>query len=438
VRKLWILPVLLAALGAILAAGALTAAAPAKQDARPNIVVIETDDQTVESMRVMTNVRRLLAAQGTTFVNNFVANSLCCPSRATFLTGQYSHNNGVFDNRAPTGGYAALRPTQANTLPAWLRKAGYSTIHLGKYLNGYGLDDPKEVPPGWSDWHGAVDPSTYSYYGYMLNENGVLHTYSAYQTDLYAQKAVGLITRYASSPKPFFMWVCFLAPHSGGPREPDDPKGGSPVPAARQKDRFDSEPLPQGPAVIEADVSDKPIGIRKRRLLTPQQIADIEENYQQRLESLLAVDEAVARIVGAITKSGELSRTLIVFTSDNGFFHGEHRVPRGKVLLYEPSIRVPLIVRGPGVPAGRALRQDVSNIDLAPTIVDAANARAGRAMDGRSLLPLLRTAHPPWRRDLLIERGPLSGPAEQQFKAIRTPRFLYAEYADGEKELNDL
>jgi arylsulfatase A-like enzyme len=420
--------------GATVAVGAGTTAAQTSEQARPNVVVIMTDDQTAESVRVMTNVRRLLRDRGATFANSFVGFALCCPSRATFLTGQYAHNHGVLGNAPPTGGYAKLDHT--NTLPVWLQEAGYYTAHLGKYLNGYGRSDPREIPPGYDEWRGSVDPSTYRFYGYTLNENGGLVTYERrYQTDLYAQKAVGFIQRRAPLEQPFFLSVAFLAPHSGGPREPDDPVGqATPVPAPRHRNDFDSAPLPRPPGFNEPNVADKPVGIRSRPLLTQARIRTIRENYQQRLESLLAVDEAVATIVAALRRTGELDDTLIVFTSDNGFFHGEHRVPAGKVLLYEPSIRVPLIVRGPGIPAGLRLTQRVSNIDLAPTVADAAGATPGRVMDGRSLLPLFADSQLTLGRDLLVERGP--GPGT--FAAVRAPHYLYAEYGNGEQELYDL
>ncbi len=436
-----------AALVGALAGGASDAshAAQQQQQTRPNVLLIETDDQTVESLRVMQNVQRLLAAQGTTFVNSFASFALCCPSRATAITGQYAHTNGVLGNRLPEGGYYKLDNT--NTLPVWLQRAGYYTAHIGKYLNEYGTRNPNEVPPGWTEWHGSVDPSTYRFYDYTLNEGGKLVNYGErpqdYQADVYAAKAVDLVRRRAPQAQPFFLWLAFLAPHSGGPREPDDPRTGgarrgaglaTPVPAPRHRNRFASEPLPQSPAFNEADVSDKPVAIRNRRVLPPAQIAAIRENYQQRLESLLAVDEAVGRLVAELERLDELERTLIVFTSDNGFFHGEHRVPAGKVLLYEPSIRVPLIVRGLGFPRGRRLAQPVANIDLAPTIVDVAEARAGRRMDGRSLVPLLRDPGLSWGRDILIENGPGAG----NFAAVRSPRYLYAEYASGDRELYDL
>jgi N-acetylglucosamine-6-sulfatase len=425
-------------------AGAVpTASTSSAAQQRPNVLVLMTDDQTVESVRVMANVRRLLAAEGTTFANNFVTFSLCCPSRATFLTGQYSHNNGVQGNSPPAGGFNKLDSTR--TLPVWLQRADYHTVHIGKYLNGYDRTDG--VPPGYSEWYGSIDPTTYRFWNYTLNENGSFVTYGTrpqdYQADVYGQKATAIVRRLAPSDQPFYLKVAFLAPHSGAPRGPDDPQGiGTPEPAPRHRNAFASEPLPQPASFNEADVSDKPVGIRNRAPLTVQQIAGIRENYQQRLESLLAVDEAIAGIVAALRASGELDKTLIIFTADNGFFHGEHRVPSGKVLLYEPSIRVPLIVRGPGVPRGRTIAEPVANIDLAPTIVDAANARADRTMDGRSLLPLLASPATRWGRDLVIENGPSLGPRGrprvQAFAALRTPRYLYAEYGNGDRELYDL
>jgi arylsulfatase A-like enzyme len=421
-----------------------TGPSPAAKRPRPNVLVLMTDDQTLESMRVMPNVRRLLGRRGTTFDRSFASFSLCCPSRATLFTGQYAHNHGVLGNAPPQGGYAKL--DKREWLPVWLQRAGYRTVHLGKFLNGYGVrsrgSSPTEVPPGWSEWYGSVDPSTYRFYGYTLNENGTLRTYGAgrnpafYQTDFYARRASALIQRIAPASQPFFLSVGFLAPHSGGPREPDDPRNqGTPVPAPRHRNRFASEPLPQPPSFNELDVSDKPRVIRTRRLIGPRRIAAIQENYQQRLESLLAVDEAVAGIVGALRATGELDRTVILFTDDNGFFHGEHRIRNGKVLVYEPSIRVPLIMRGPGVPRGARRRQLVTNADLAPTILDVANARPRRIQDGRSLYPLLRDRSRVWGRDLLIEGGDGGAAA---FDAIRTYRYIYVRYANGDRELYDL
>jgi len=408
-----------------------SAAAPAK----PNIVVVMTDDQTVESLRVMANVNTLLARQGTTFANSFASFPLCCPSRATFITGQYGHNHTIMGNAAPAGGYDKLAPSHSNSLPAWLQRAGYHTVHVGKYLNGYGRARPTEVPAGWTEWYGSTDPSTYRFYNYTLNENGRLVTYGTgaanYQADVYNRKSVELIRRLAPGPKPFFLSVAFLAPHSGGPRDSDDPPNlGTPSPAPRHRNAFANQPLPTPPSLNEADVSDKPAAIRNRPLLSTARLNAIRENYQQRLESLLAVDEAVRDILSTLDSTGVLGRTYVIFTSDNGFFHGEHRVASGKVLVYEPSVRVPLIVRGPGIPRGVTRTNLAANVDLAATILDAAGARAARRLDGRSLLPFARDARRRSGRDILLETT--------TYSAIRTPRHVFVQHSTGEQELYDL
>jgi N-acetylglucosamine-6-sulfatase len=405
---------------------------------RPNVLVLMTDDQTLASMEVLSGVRRRLAKQGTTFDRSFVSFSLCCPSRATLYTGQYAHNHTILGNTAPVGGYDKL--DKSNWLPGWLRQAGYQTLHVGKFLNGY--DQPDGVPPGWSEWHGSIDPSTYRFFGYTLNENGTLKTYGAdenpafYSTDFYARRASELIARVAPSRRPFFMSVAFLAPHFGAPRDPDDPaRLATPTPAPRHRDRFSATALPQPPSFNEADVSDKPAHVRNRRPLGRNAATAIRESYQQRLESLLAVDEAVTRVLRTLKAARELDDTLVFFTSDNGYFHGEHRIEDGKILPYEPSIRVPLIMRGPGVPRGARRRQLVTNADLAPTILDVARAGAGRAQDGRSLFGLLRDPGREWGRDLLIEGG---DGTPNQFDAIRTYRYVFVQYVNGEQELYDL
>ena len=330
---------------------AVLVVAPAAQ-AKPNIVVVMTDDQTLESMRVLNKVNTWFG-KGTTFTRSFANYPLCCPSRATLFTGQYAHNHGVLGNGPPAGGYGRLDRT--NWLPIWLQQAGYRTMHVGKFLNGYGRLVPAEVPAGWNDWHGTVDPSTYRFWGYTINENGTLRSYGTaarepelYSTDFFATRAKQLIAGAAPSEQPFFLSVAFVAPHSGGPADPDDPPNqGTPSPAPRHVNAFATEPAPAAPSFNEADMSDKPLAMQGRRPISAARANAIQENYRQRLESLLAVDEAVDSILVALNATGELKNTLVMFTSDNGFFHGEHRVPAGKLLPYEPSIKLPLLMRGP-------------------------------------------------------------------------------------------
>jgi N-acetylglucosamine-6-sulfatase len=430
----------LLALGLALLPGAAAQAAHDAAAPRPNIVVVWSDDQTLEEMRFLPKTQALIGRQGVTFTNYFDSFSLCCPARATFLTGQYSHSNGVQGNAMPSGGYYKLDSTKS--LPVWLQRAGYYTALVGKYLNQYGTQNQTEVPPGWSDWHGSIDPTTYRFYNYTLNENGRLTTYCAtatpdcYSTDVYADKAVEIIQRRAPSTQPFFLWVTPLAPHSGQPRDADDPPNlATPSPPPRYANRYAAEPLPVPPSFNEADVSDKPRGIRNRALIGPARMNAIRENYQQRAESLLAVDDLVEKIVNALRAAGELENTLLMFSSDNGFFHGEHRVPNGKVLLYEPSIHLPLLIRGPGVPRDQRRTQLAVSADWAPTILAAARASAsGRVLDGASLWPLIRDAGKELGRDVVLENGP----GATNFKGLRSLHYKYAEYASGDRELYDL
>ncbi|MGH2953733.1 MAG: sulfatase family protein [Solirubrobacterales bacterium] len=422
---------------------ARAAKAPAE---RPNVVAVMTDDQTVESMRVMPKVQAKLGAKGITFENSLTNWPLCCPSRATFLTGQYAHNHGVLGNQPPQGGFDRLDSSE--TLPVWLQRAGYFTAHIGKYLNGY-EGSAVGVPSGWSEWHGSK--RTYTFYGYELLEGGQRVTYGSrdedpdnpaspetYSTDVYTDKAVELIATRAPQRQPFFLSLAYLAPHSGGPNNPEgEPPTrcqGTAKPAVRHKGVFDAEPLPVPPSFNEADISDKPAGIRDREPLTTEQVDAAARRYRCRLESLLAIDEGVARIVDALNAAGELANTLIVFTSDNGFFHGEHRIRTGKNQVYEEAIRVPLLLRGPGVEKGRTVRDLVTNADLAPTILDAAGAEAGLAVDGRSLLPASRNPGRERGRELLIE--------QDRYAAVRTARYVYVEHTGGdsagEVELYDL
>jgi len=427
-----------------------SAAAKAKSSAPPpNVLVIETDDQNQASISAMPNTRSLIGEQGVTFPNNFVNYSLCCPSRATFLTGQYSHNDGVRANQPPNGGFDKLN--SANTLPVWMQKAGYYTGLIGKYLNGYEAHraDPGGplIPPGWSEWRGST--RTYDFFGYEVNEGGVLNTYgslndnpdnppdpSLYQTDVYTTKAVDFINQRAPSAQPFFLWLTWLAPHSGGPN-PDPPNtshcAGSAKPAPRDLHAFDSEPLPQPPSFNEADVSDKPPSIASRNL-GAEDLSDIARFYRCRLASLLAEDAGVAQVMAALNASGELDNTLVIFTSDNGFMHGEHRVKSGKIVPYEESIRVPLLIRGPGFRGGKTVRDMSINADLATTILQATGAEPELTVDGMALQDLAASPGRLRGRELLIQGGGFAG--------VRTQRYIYLEYTstqdNGFKELYDL
>jgi N-acetylglucosamine-6-sulfatase len=386
------------------AAGRSAAASNQKQ---PNIVVIVTDDQTLASLTssTMPSTVGLIRQGGTEFTDAVATTPVCCPSRATLLTGQYAHNHGTLAN---TPGYAALRD-KANTLPVWLRRAGYVTAHVGKYLNRYkaSVDDPAEVAPGWDEWHTVLDPARkyVRYYGYRLAENGELSRVGKrprdYITRVINRRAVDMVREHAPGRSPLYLQVDHRAPHTEAGVDSGGPCGGLVPPDPRDATAFGTAPLPRPPSFDEEDVSDKPSFIRDLPRLDPATTATIEQRYRCALASLLAVDRGVAKIVAELRRTKELDDTVVAFTSDNGFFFGEHRIPEQKTRPYEEALRVPLLIRVPdryrgGAPVVPVVPQPVANIDLAPTILDLAGARpcrsAGRCriLDGRSLTGLLR------------------------------------------------
>jgi arylsulfatase A-like enzyme len=406
----------------------------------PNIVFIRTDDQTTSDLHartpdgvpIMRNVLERLAAHGTTFTNSFVSISLCCPSRAAFLTGQYAHNNHVFNNAPPNGGCGAL--DAANTLAVWMQNAGYDTVHVGKYLNGYGLGGnggdgetgpplippTTAVPPGWTEWYTTF---TANYFGYPLDENCVLVNYGGserdYNTDVLTGKAVEFIERHAAATRPFFLVLDYQAPHNQPVLIPGQPS--VPVPAPRHAGMLDRYRPHWPPSFNEADISDKPRWLQTHAPWSADDIDAVAHFNQLRLESLFAVDEGVGRVLDMLERTGKLEDTVVFYTSDNGFQLGEHRLV-GKNYPYEESLRVPLVVRAPGRIEGQERRELVANIDYAPTIVELARATPTLTMDGRSLVPLLDGATVAWRRELLIED------AAQVFSGLRGASYMYTEY----------
>jgi arylsulfatase A-like enzyme len=350
-------------------------AAPARQ--RPNFVVVLTDDQTVAQMQFLPATRSLLGGRGVTFTDYVVSYPLCCPSRATLLTGQYTQNNGVANNIDGAGQFAG--PVQRTALPVALRRSGYFTGYVGKYLNGYDETDP--VPPGWTDWRGATYVNNYR--RTRLNENGVITTHrDEFQTDLFARKTTEVLARASDSGRPFYVQLSTYAPHGGIGRTYAD----------RHQHLYADLQAPRGPAYDEEDVSDKPPVVSNRPRLDAAARQAITRTWRQEARSLRAVDDAVARIVRQLRADGELANTTIIVTSDNGFFHGEHRIRSGKFLPYEPSVRVPLLVSGPLVAPelrGGEIDEPTANVDIVPTILDAARSAPLRTPDGVSLMPLL-------------------------------------------------
>jgi len=349
----------------------------------PNFVVIMADDLEAQGIARMPLLESLLTRQGTRFANSFVTTPLCAPSRATFLTGQYTHTHGVFSNGPPLGGFQEWHALgrDANTIGVWL-------------------------------------------------------------------KAADFIRRAESNDaQPFFLFVGVSAPHL------------PPVPASRHAGEFGRLEVPKPSSFNEDDVRDKPGYVQRTRQLTTEEIEEIDEEYTDRQRTMLAVDEAIERLVRTLEETGELANTYIIFTSDNGIFQGEHR-QTGKSAAYDEAIRVPLIIRGPGVPVNRSLDHLVANIDLAPTLLSLGRAPIPDTVEGRSLEPLLGASPPAttaWRRELLIEYLGGSGGSESlgpvvradqlralavrgmpDYFALRNETHSYVEYVSGEKEMYDL
>jgi N-acetylglucosamine-6-sulfatase len=387
---------------------------------RPNFVVVMTDDQRADDFKRMRSVRSEIQERGTTFANAFATFPLCCPSRATLLTGQYAHNHGVRSNAAPEGGWQGFVPKEDETIAVALSGAGYRTGFIGKYLNGYpavAMKDPVgTIPPGWSSWQAALGNRMFEW---SLNVDGRAVQFGEeredYQTDVYARRAKRFIKRSADDPDPFFLVVSTLAPHV----ENGVTRKRNPRPAPRHRGTFDGLPLPARPGFNEADVSDKPSFIPEVPL-DEDDVDRIERRRRDRLTSLLAVDELVGTLAEALRDVGEARNTYVIYTSDNGYLEGAHRV-RKKTLLYEESVRVPLMVRGPGIPHGATLDQIAANIDIAPTILEAAEVAPLATVDGIDLVGLARDPDAGDGRSILLD-NPVSN-------AVRDAGFMYAEHS---------
>mgnify|MGYP001371979765 CR=1 FL=1 len=386
------------------------------QPPRPDIVVIMADDLDVESLDtavahgLMPNLVHYVLAVGTRFTESFVTESLCCPSRSTFLTGLYPHNHGVVRNSGRAGGFNVFQEhfRQSAPLARWLEASGYRTAHVGKYLNGY--TDYTIAPHGWSEWRGLVDSSTYCMYNYRVSKNGTelldfgqdpSEPPHEYQTDVLARMAEEIVA--TTDQRPLFLSVAPLAPHRESSCVPDTVR-----PAPRHVGTVNL-PLPSPPSLNEEDLSDKP---RWMRRLPVRDLASLHALYNDRIASLRAVDDLIGTVASALSAAGRLERTAFLFTSDNGYLLGLHRW-ESKILLYEESIRVPLAITIPAVPGGASVDRVgrlALNTDLAPTIVDLARATPAFIMDGRSLLPLVRGTDPQWRARFLVEFPPLPAP----------------------------
>lgn len=503
--RLPILVVLLVA-SCVFAVFGAKADAQASKANRLNVVLIMTDDQRFDEMGYMPKTQRLLGDQGTEFKNFFTSFPLCCPSRMTTYTGQLAHNHGI-DGNFPPEGYGSLTSAdKKRMLQVWLRKAGYRTSHVGKYLNGYGDLNELDVPIGWSDWHGTVDQTSYDFFNFWINDNGRLSKYgsdpwnqavrelskrvarrefdnydqlrsavlellvgnadgstygttsrSRYIVDVLADRATRFVRRAAKSPKPFFLEFAPPAPHREDLTENALYRGINPRVPPRYEEYVDGLSFGNRPNYDEADVSDKPSLIAaldpvpSQTTPLPPVGKDVMIDYYKRgrAGSLRATDDAVARIVGQLKRSGELSKTLIILTSDNGWMLGEHRIAGDKYVPYEESIRVPMVMRGPRVPKKKVRTALSMNVDLTSTILEATRARryADRRQEGISLLPVARglasaekrTAVPlEATRPLFVLPG-FPYEWDQPYYGVRTKDWKYVKWSyDDEQELYNL
>jgi N-acetylglucosamine-6-sulfatase len=404
---------------------------------RPNIVFILTDDLAWNLVQYMPRVLQM-QKDGVTFANYFVTNSLCCPSRSSIFTGRYPHNTGIYRNRGEDGGYNGFRNRglEPTTFAVALSAAGYRAAMLGKYLNGYRPVDP--VAPGWTSW-AVAGGAGYSELNYNLNENGKIVHYDAEPSSYLTDVLAGLASRFIrqSAGTPFIIEIATFAPY---------------IPAPRDADALPGLRAPQPPAFNAAPDATTPRWLAGLPALSDADIAKIDTDFRKRAQTVLAVDKMIGDLQAAIAAIGESKNTYFVFSSDNGYHMGEHRLMPGKMTAYDADIRVPLIVTGPGVPAGRTVDEIAENIDLYPTVIELSGASPGK-FDGHSLVPLLHgQTVTDWRTLALIEhRGrQREGAADDPdaptrrsgnpptYEAIRTRTSLYVEYADGVKEYHDL
>ncbi|MFZ5849605.1 MAG: sulfatase [Actinomycetota bacterium] len=401
--------------------------APARGSARrPNVILITSDDQAVSDLDYMPYTERLLARQGVTYDNFVSPHPLCCPARAEMISGQYGHNNGVHHNHGTWGGWQAFRRPRAN-VGAWMQAAGYNTGFTGKFLNGY--EEAMDKVPGWT----FFDPSVRNVYGpydiTLLNNYQPATYEGVYTADLVDIRTRAMIREFAALDRPFFIYSSQIAPHG----MKVDRKWRPPVPAERHAKMFvhARPPSMRKPSYREANLSDK---YSKYRVPTVKGDHMILRLHRQRIRSLQAVDESVRNIVRELGRVGELDNTVIIFTSDNGWLNGEHNYV-GKTPPWEESLRIPMVVRGPGIPKNVHRRQTMTLLDLVPTMLELGRAKATVRLDGKSLLPTLRSARAKGYDSHLIQSGDTTTPWE--YRGVRTDRYTYARFTDGFVELYD-
>jgi arylsulfatase A-like enzyme len=395
---------------------------------KPNILLVLTDDQRFDELDHMAALQTELLDKGVRFDDGIISDPLCCPSRASILTGTYSHTNGVYTNVNQTGGFKHFR--DATTIATTLHEAGYRTGLIGKYLNGYAAGDAGYIPPGWDRW---LALTKLVYVKFSLSDQGVPVQYTSpsdYQTDVLGQAAVDFV-RSSPAQQPIFLYWAPYAPH------------GNARPATKYKRALKDLPPLRPPSYNEPDVSDKPAYIRDIPPWTQQQMLDGDAFRHRQYQTLLSVDDWLGSILTALNQTGRLSNTLIVFMSDNGHPIGEHRLgasgsAQDKASPYEESIKVPFIVRwdAAGWTVPRTDEHLVANVDLAETFANVAGTTEP-GNEGRSLVPILTDPGGIWRSDLLIEHG-IDERYIPAYCGDRTANLTYVQYSTGEEELYDL
>ncbi len=417
-------------LALVLLWGAYSGSAPIAAQTSPqtNFVFILADDMRYDELAYMPKTRDLLGSQGMTFSRAYAAKPLCCPSRTTILRGQYPHNHKVwFNGSGANAGWGSFKAQgyDRDNLATHLDAAGYRTGMFGKLFPNY---DGVSVPPGWDDFFGIYSAETY--FNWDVNDNGTKRHYgstaSDYSTDVLTSETRSFIGTSASQGAPFFVWVGAPAPHY-------------PITAApRDLHTYDGLKAPRPPSFNEADVSDKPSWIRSLPKLSSSQIAQIDKRQEDRAETLQALDDLVEGVVAELGAAGVLNNTYIIFTSDNGFEMGEHRIFDAKRQPYEESARLPLLVRGPGVAAGTTTDRLTVNTDYFPTFADLAGVQTPAYVDGRSLRPVLDGSATSWRTAVLVEAR-FESSTSKNFSLIRTADARkYVEYGGGFKEFYNL
>ena len=361
---------------------------------KPNIVFLLTDDQdvTANSLDYMPKLNKLLRQEGMEFVNYFVPTGLCCPSRATIISGQFCHNTKIWDNgdlnnqTYQSGGFkkAVDEGLEKTTIATQLKAAGYETFLIGKYLNGYSDSQANHVPPGWDHWHGMTDTA---YFGPHFSNDGKLLKTSkeTYQTDYIGAQALSMLKK-RDTKKPFFIYISPFAPHAPS------------LPAPRHAKLFPNITAPRNPSYNPSDEiqKQKPSWLKRLPPLTADQLNNVDNFYRNRLRALQAVDELLENLTLFLHKEEIANNTFLFYMGDNGQHLGDYRLPPGKRQAYDTDIRVPFLARGPGIEEGVKVTEIVMSIDLFPTWIDLASGSLppDYEPDGQSIVPFLKGSTP--------------------------------------------